>query len=109
VLNKLHNNLIYPILEEEQEQQKKALNNHQQQQLVNQDTLWPDTASHHYQAPKLYQTSNLHTPKTTTSSSISLFPIKTNVLYDIAKLSIERNTHKQKLESAEDRESGRRK
>src|SRR5215213_387455 len=33
ILNQLHNNLRYPILEEEQEQQKKAQNN--KQQLVN--------------------------------------------------------------------------
>jgi hypothetical protein len=60
--------------------------NNQQQQLVNQGTLRHDTASHH-QASKLYQTSNLQTPKTTPSSSISLVPTKTNGLYDIAKLS----------------------
>ena len=83
ILNQLHNNLIYPILEEEE--QKKAQSN-QQQQLVNQGTLRPDTASHH-QAPKLYQTSNLRTLKTTPSSSISLVPTKTNTFYDNTNLS----------------------
>ena len=33
ILNQLHNNLIYPILEEQEQEQKKAQNN--QQQLVN--------------------------------------------------------------------------
>ena len=52
ILNQLHNNLIYPILEEqEQEQQKKAQNN--QQQLVN-PVILPSTtvaASHQHQPP----------------------------------------------------------
>jgi hypothetical protein len=45
ILNQLHNNLKYPILEEqEQEQQKKAQNN-QQQQLVIPVNLQPTKLS----------------------------------------------------------------
>jgi hypothetical protein len=53
ILNQIHNNLIYPILEEEQQEQeqKKAQNN--QQQLVN-PVILPSTtvaASHQHQPP----------------------------------------------------------
>jgi hypothetical protein len=63
------------------------LKNNQQQQLVNQDTLRPDTASHHYQAPKLHQTSNLQTLKPTISSLISVLPTKSYAPYNIGNLS----------------------
>jgi hypothetical protein len=49
ILNQLHNNLIYPILEEQEQEQKKAQNN--QQQLVN-PVILPYTtvaASHQHQ------------------------------------------------------------
>jgi hypothetical protein len=46
ILNQLHNNLIYPILEEEQQEQKKAQNN-QQQQLHSQVILPSATAASH--------------------------------------------------------------
>jgi hypothetical protein len=51
ILNQLHNNLLYPILEEQEEKQNKAQNN--QQQLVNPVTLPSTTvaASHQYQSP----------------------------------------------------------
>ena len=51
ILNQLHNNLIYHILEEQEQEQKKAQNN--QQQLVN-PVILPSTtvaASHQYQSP----------------------------------------------------------
>jgi hypothetical protein len=51
ILNQLHNNLIYPILEEQEQEQKKAQNN--QQQLVN-PVILPSTtvaASHQHQPP----------------------------------------------------------
>jgi hypothetical protein len=51
ILNQLHNNLIYPILEEQEQEQKKAQNNHQQ--LVN-PVILPSTtvtASHQHQPP----------------------------------------------------------
>ena len=59
ILNQLHNNLIYPILEEEQEQeQKKAQNN--QQQLVN-PVILPSTtvaAYHQDQSPNIISCRN---------------------------------------------------
>jgi hypothetical protein len=59
ILNQLHNNLIYPILEEQQEQeQKKAQNN--QQQLVN-PVILPSTtvaASHQHQPPNIISRRN---------------------------------------------------
>jgi hypothetical protein len=51
ILNQLHNNLIYPILEEQEQEQKKSQNNHQQ--LVN-PVILPSTtvaASHQHQPP----------------------------------------------------------
>ena len=51
ILNQLHNNLLYPILEEQEEKQNKAQNN--QQQLVN-PVILPYTtvaASHQHQPP----------------------------------------------------------
>jgi hypothetical protein len=38
ILNQLHNNLIYPILEEQEQQQKKTQNNQLQQQQTNEQT-----------------------------------------------------------------------
>jgi hypothetical protein len=49
ILNQLHNNLIYPILEEQEQEQKQAQNN--QQQLVN-PVILPSTTvavSHQHQ------------------------------------------------------------
>jgi hypothetical protein len=63
-LNQVHNDQIYRYLEQEQqEQQKKA--QHNQQQLVILVNLQPTTTGHPYHSPKLYQTSNLQTPKIT--------------------------------------------
>jgi hypothetical protein len=95
ILNQVHKQPEYLILKQEQ------------QQLVNPVNLQPSfTASHHHQTPKLYQTSNLKTLKTT-PSSISLVPTKSNVLYDIANLS---NDYSQtKALEPIDRELGRRK
>jgi hypothetical protein len=45
ILNQLHNNLIYPILEEEQEQQKKAQNNQQQQQQLHSQVILPSATT----------------------------------------------------------------
>jgi hypothetical protein len=88
ILNQLHNDQIYPYLEQEQQEQQKKAQNNQQQQLVNPVNLRPTTIGHPHHAPKLYQTSNLQTPKIT-SSAISLLPTKTNVPYDISNLSNE--------------------
>jgi hypothetical protein len=94
ILNQIHNNLIYPILEEEQqEQEQKRAQSNQQQQLVNPVNLQPTTAGHHH-APKLYQTSNLQILKT--SSAISLLPIKTNASHMISVI-YQMNTQKLKL------------
>jgi hypothetical protein len=77
ILNQLHNNLIYPILEEqEQEQQKKAQNN--KQQLVN-PVILPSTTvavSHQHQpSNNLSRRNNLvgrkMTPWKLLSSSLS--------------------------------------
>ncbi|HKG30963.1 MAG TPA: hypothetical protein VKA91_06795 [Nitrososphaeraceae archaeon] len=82
ILNQLHNNLIYPILEEEQEQeQKKAQNN--QQQLVN-PVILPSTttvaASHQQHQPSnnISRRNNLVSQKMTLWKLSSLLSTRTN-------------------------------
>ena len=84
----LRNDQINHYLEQEQQEQQKKSQNNQQQLVnpVNPVNLQPTTtAGHPHHAPKLYQTSNLQTPKIT-SSAISLLPTKTNVPYNIGNL-----------------------
>ena len=80
ILNQLHNNLIYPILEEqEQEEQKKAQNN--QQQLVN-PVIVPSTtvaASHQYQTSNnISRRNSLVDQKMTPWKLSSLLSMETN-------------------------------
>jgi hypothetical protein len=99
ILNQVYNQPEYLILKQEQQKQV-----HQQQEIHNQYGLQPATTAGHCPAPKLYQTSNLQTPK---PSSISLLLTKSNVPYDIINLSNDYSQIKV-LESAH-RQSGKRK
>jgi hypothetical protein len=89
ILNQLHNNLIYPILEGEQEQQKKVLNNQQQQQQQQQQlhsqVILPSSpstttaaASHQTQVPNISRTNNLVGEKMTLWKSSSLLSTQMN-------------------------------
>jgi hypothetical protein len=83
ILNRLHNNLIYPILEEEQQEQKKDQNNQQQQQHHSQvilpSTTITATTSHQSQAPNnISRTNNLVSQKMTPWKLSSLLSMQMN-------------------------------
>ena len=79
ILNQLHNNLIYPILEEQEQKQKKAQNN--QQQPVN-SVILPSTtvaASHQHEPPNnISRTNNLVSQKMTPWKLSSLLSMQMN-------------------------------
>src|SRR5215216_610492 len=82
ILNQLHNNLIYPILEEGQQEQKKAQNNYQQQQIHSQVIL-PSTittsASQQPQVPNnISRRNNLGVQKMTPWKLSSLLSMQMN-------------------------------
>ena len=81
ILNQLHNNLIYLILEQEQGQQQNTQNNQQQQQIESQVIL-PSTTnvtSHQHQVPNIIRRNNLVGQKMTPwKLSSSLLSTQTN-------------------------------
>src|SRR5919112_3764367 len=82
ILNQLHNNLIYPILEEEQQEQQRKAQNNQQHQQIHSKVILPSTVtattSHQRQVPNISRRNNLVSQKITPWKLSSLLSTKMN-------------------------------